>query len=215
MIRLFRFATAAAFLAFLAACGPTVRSDRDESIPVPQGATWAWGARDTTAGYQRGPASGEIVEQRFRRAVEATMLAKGYREVADTAQADFALTYRFGERRAGAGVARSHAVVGFGFYGGWGHPWGFGRPGFYRPWGFYQPWGWGWYGAPAWGGYVTPAYPVGYRSYEDGTLLVVLRHRATGYVAWSGRVTPDEYGSRRMSQDNVQEIVNRLFKDLR
>jgi hypothetical protein len=216
MNRMFRVIGGGATLAALAACGPTVRSDRDENIPVPRGATWAWGLRDTTASARRGPVSSEIVQQRFQRAIEETMQAKGYHEVGDTSQADFVLTSRFGERRDATAPVAGRMAVGVGVYGGWGYqPWGFYRPWGYRPFGFYHPWGWGWYGAPVWGGVVAPAYPVGYRSYEDGALIVVLRHRATGYVAWTGRVTPDQYGSRRLSQERVQEIVNQLFKDLR
>ena len=30
----------------LAACGPAIRTARDEAIPIPQGATWAWGPRE-------------------------------------------------------------------------------------------------------------------------------------------------------------------------
>lgn len=224
MQRAIRFTLAGAGLLSLAACGPTIRSDRDESIPVPRGATWAWAAGaagDTGGSYRRGAApAGEIVQQRFQRAIEATMLAKGYRQVSDTAQADFLLSYRFGERPV-AGALVHPAVVGVGFAGGWGYrPWGvggfggFGRFGFYRPWGFYQPWGWGFYGMPMWGGYMAPAYPVGYRGYSDGAMVVVLRHKPTGYVAWSGRIGSDAFYSHRLSQERVQEIVDRLFRSL-
>ncbi len=215
----FRITLAGAGLLSLAACGPTVRSERDEAIPVPQGATWSWEAaaaapRDTgvRAPYGR-DAVGAIAEQRFQRALESAMQAKGFRQVADTAQAEFLLGYRIGTGRSHGDARAVHGVVGLGFYGGWGYrPWGFGRFGFYRPWGFYSPWAWGWYGAPVWA--VAPLTPVGYRSYEDATLVVVLRQRATGYVAWTGRLTPDEYGARRLSQEQAQKIANRLLKDL-
>src|SRR5258708_33541698 len=102
-------------LAF-AACAPAVRSDRDESIPVPQGATWAWEpqpgpreiqrppAPDTAGGEEReprgamGPRYGMrrdgrsipfddvIFAQRFRPAAEAVTHAEGVHEGDDAAQ---------------------------------------------------------------------------------------------------------------------------------
>jgi hypothetical protein len=218
----FRITLTGAGLVSLVSCGPTIRSDRDESIPVPQGATWAWATADTLTRAARGPSPvSEIVRQRFQRAIEATMLAKGYRQVADASQADFVLSARFGEPAEGA-PARRTAAVAVGFSTGWGYrPWGFGRFGLYRPWGFYepwglyQPWGWGFYGAPVWGGFV-PAYGgAGQRVYSDRALVVVLRHRPTGYVAWSGRVGSDAFASHRLTQDRVQEITTKLFESLR
>jgi len=208
-------------LGSLASCAPAIRSDRDESVPVPQGATWAWAPSDTLARAERGPSPvSEIVQQRFRRAVEATMLAKGYHQVAELAQADFVLSAQFGEPRGGAPAPRNAAVV-VGFSTGWGYgPWGFGRRGFYRPWGlyepwgFYQPWGWGFYGAPGWAGYAAPAYVPGRRAYSDRVLVIVLRDRPTGQVAWSARLGSDAFAARRMTQDQVQDLTTRLFKSL-
>lgn len=218
MNRAFRISVAGAGLISLSACGPTIRTDRDESIVIPQGASWAWGPREPAPRSERelGP-GGEIVRQRFQRAIAAALQARGYRQVDDTSQADFLLTFDLGVRGIGRAPVAPTAAVGVGFYGGWGyHPWGWYRPrGFYRPWGFYQPWGWGWYGAPVWGGVVTPMYPLGYRSYGEGALVVVLRQRTMRYVAWRGRVSTDLYDSRRLSQERVQRIVNKLFEGLR
>jgi hypothetical protein len=62
----------------LAACGPAIRAARDEAIPIPQGASWAWGPREPQGAAVPGD---EIVLQRFQRAVAEAMLAKGFREV--------------------------------------------------------------------------------------------------------------------------------------
>jgi hypothetical protein len=207
-------------LAFLASCAPAIRSERDESIAVPQGATWAWAARDTLARAERGPSSvSEIVQQRLRRAMEATMQQKGYHLVADAAQADFVLSAQFGEPRDGA-LARVNPAVVVGVSAGWGYGrWGFSRFG-YRPWGawepfgLYQPWGWGFYGAPVWGGYAVPAYGSGRRVYSDRAMVVVLRERSTGQVAWSARLGSDALDSRRLTQDRVQKLANELFRGL-
>ncbi len=217
MHRIIASTGAAAALASLAACGPTIRSDRDENVPVPQGSTWAWAAPDTSARAPRGPSPvGEIVQQRFERAIETAMQAKGYHLVRDTSQADFLLSFGFGgPAYDGRRYAHAAPVVAVGVAGGWGYrPWGFGRFGFFPPWGFYEPWGWGFYGVPMWGGFVAPAYPVGYRAYSDRALVVVLRHRPTGYVAWSGRVGSDAVYSRRLTQERVQKVVDKLFQTL-
>ena len=207
-------------LALLAACAPAIRSERDESIAVPRGATWAWAATDSGARAERGPSpAGEIVEQRFRRAMEATMQQKGYHLVADAAQADFVLSVQFGEPQGGAPARRNAAVV-VGLSGGWGYrPFGFGRFG-YRPWGFwepfglYQPWGWGFYGAPVWGGYAVPAYGGGRRVYSDRAMVVVLRERPTGQVAWSARLGSDALDAHRLTEDRVRDLTNKLFRGL-
>ena len=105
-------------IAAFAACSPAVRSDRDESIPVPQGATWTWetpggtrqpyesdsaararprammGPRYGTGEYDRRiPMDNVIFAQRFRRAAEVTMQARGFRKVEDESQADFLLAF--------------------------------------------------------------------------------------------------------------------------
>jgi hypothetical protein len=236
---LFRSAAAATGAAAVTACASAVRSERDEAIPVPHGATWSWGRAgnqpDTGRYIRRGPseAADPIVEQRFRRAIESAMQERGFRQVADSEQPDFVLSYGIepaggsgerGMRAPGSGAA----AVGFGWGGGWG--WGYG-PGFYRPfgpyrpfgfsrpWGFYQPWGWGWagWGDPYFGAVWAPIYPVGYHSYGgygEAALIVQLRLRSSGEVAWQGRYHMDPRASRRMSQEEVRDVVNRLFKAL-
>jgi hypothetical protein len=194
---------AAALALTLAACAPSVRSDRDETIPVPRGATWTWGAHDSASRFQRDPTlSNEILNQRFHRAIEATMLAKGYRQVTEGGEADFVLTYHMGVAR-GRPMGRANVAVGVGF----------GHGGRYRPWGWgpYDRWGWGMYGPPMWGVGYGAAYPVAYR---EGVLLVLLRLRSSGDVAWQGQYDWDVYDSQRVSQQQVQKLVSRIFESL-
>jgi hypothetical protein len=236
--QLLRIVTAAAGAAVVTACASGLRSERDEAIPVPRGATWAWGQagnQPDTGRYIRRGASATpdpIVQQRFRRALESAMGSRGFRQVADSEQPDFILSYSI-EPGAGGGAEAARtaafgtAAVGIGWggwgWGSWGGP-GFYRPlGFYRPWGLYRPWGWGWggWGDPFFGAMWAPAYaysyPVGYHSYGgygEAALVVQLRLRSSGDVAWEGRYHMDPRSARRMSQQQVQEVVNRLFKDL-
>ena len=224
--RLFVPIVVVAGAALAAGCAPSIRSERDENIPVPQGATWAWSggggaaARDTASQRRYIPRRFEsgsfdpIAEQRFRRAIETAMRARGFHKAEDSTQADFLLAYSF----SGTEAYRHPAVatsVGFAYYGGWYRPWGLFRPyGFYRPWGFY-PWGWGLNFAafPAYG--YAAAYPYGVNAYRDGWLAVTLRLRSDGEVAWIGRYRTEEHQVREMPQEKVQEVVDKLFATLR
>jgi Domain of unknown function (DUF4136) len=230
--RLFGATVVVAGAALAVACAPTIRSERDENIPVPQGATWAWAgattaAHDTAARDRYIPnrfAAGStdpIVQQRFRRAIGAAMLARGFRKADDSSQADFLVSFSLDGTDAYRRPVVATTAVGFGFYGGgFGYrPWGFGRPfGFYRPWGYY-PWGWsfGFAGYPAYPayGYASSAYPYGTNYYRDGWLVVELRLRSDGEVAWIGRYRTEEHEARQMPQAKVQEVVNKLFGSLR
>jgi len=213
MDRIRRFLPAGVIVA-LASCAPSIRSARDESIPIPQGASWAWAAPDTVARGDRTSPVGEIVEQRFRRAMEAAMQAKGFHQAGVASQADFVLSAEFGEPR-GVAPARRGGAVAVGLSTGWYGRWGGGRFGYFGPfgpWGFYQPWGWGAWG-PMWAGYAAPVYVPGRRVYSDRALVVVLRDRPSGQVAWSARLASDGLSS-DMSQAKVDETTARLFKSL-
>jgi len=108
-------------------------------------------------------------------------------------------------------------------WGGWGG-WGYRPRGFYRPWGFYQPWGWGWspwgwgFGIaayPGYGYYGQSAYGYGGRAYRDGWLVVQLRLRSDGEVAWIGRYRTDSREVQHMSDSQLLGVVTKLFGTLR
>jgi hypothetical protein len=224
---------AAAGAASLAACAPAIRSQRDETIPVPQGATWAWATTDARGpaektGYQDSAppdrraaprtaddptAARAIPRQRFQRALEASLAAKGFQKVSDRAQAEFLLSLAIegpGQPVRGRGMTG----VGIGVYG------GFGRRGWYRPWGGYspwgawlwQPWGFGWYGVPYWGMGAYPVYPVGPRG---ANVVAVLRQRSSGEVAWRAQYHADAYDLAYLTQRHAQEIADKLVASLR
>ncbi len=224
---------AAAGAASLAACAPAIRSQRDESIPVPQGATWAWakdepGGRAGPAGIEdsapRTPRAGPrvsddptsaraIPRQRFQRALEAALVAKGLQRVPDRSQADFLLSLAIeGPGRPAPG--RAMTGVSIGVYG------GFGRRGWYRPWGGYspwgawlwQPWGFGWYGVPYWGMAPYPVYPVAPRG---AMIVALLRQRSSGEVAWRAQYHADAYDLAYLTQRHAQDIADRLVASLR
>jgi hypothetical protein len=185
-------------VAALAACAPAVRSDRDESIPIPRGATWAWemtggtrqpyepAASDSGAerarprammeprqgmdGYDRDiPFDDVIFSQRFRRAAETAMQAKGFHKVDDPSQAEFLLTFDMGGMR-----VRRGGMPGYGPY-----------PGPYR-------------GSP-----------------RDTRLVVMLKQRERGDVAWRASYVMDMYDMRESSQATAQKIANKVLRELR
>ena len=97
-----RLAPALALLVPLSAlaCSNAVRSDRDDSVPVPRGATWAWSVPaqheaawpPDTSRHRRGP-FGErqspeqddaIFSQHLHAAAEAVMSSRGYRHGDDS-----------------------------------------------------------------------------------------------------------------------------------
>ena len=195
----------------LAACGPAIRTARDEAIPIPQGASWAWGPRE---GVPRGggpranvpPADGtrdpqgaavpgdEIVLQRFQRAVAAAMQAKGFRAAEAPADADFLLTV--GYRTVGTQGSRGSPTIGIGIGGRWG---GRGRPGWYAP--------MGWDQVPM-GGMARPM------AYRESALVAMLRQRSTGQVAWRGQVATDGIAAGHLTQERMNELVAKLFRNL-
>ena len=225
----------AAVILSLSGClgGPHMVSERDEAVPVPHHATWAWAAPDTSGDWERDPAlASEITEQRFRRAFDSVMSDLHFEQVLDPDSADFILSYHLGMRRAReAAHPVSHGGVSFGVmvgapaYG-WGP--GFGPP-LYRPgmrgypfaypaWGWgaglyaWPGWGWGSYGPPIYAGSVMMTRAA---QYGMGALVAVLRSTNNGDVAWEGTYLIDPYELQNVTQRHVHDIVSRLMEKLR
>jgi len=222
----------------LAGClgGPHLMSERDEAVPVPHHATWAWAAPDTTGGWERDPAlASEITEQRFRRAFDSVMADLHFEQIYHADSADFTLAYHLGvPHRAGAAVhPASHAAVSFGlllggtpgygwgpglgppgYGGGWGHGYALGYPGL--GWGTaayaWPGWGWGAYGPPVYAGSTIATYGA---QYGMGALVAVLRSTNNGDVAWEGTYLIDPYELQNVTQHQVHDIVARLMEKLR
>jgi Domain of unknown function (DUF4136) len=238
--RVFGATLVALIAAVTASCAPSIRSERDANIPLPRDATWAWAgaARDTLAGDGAAPrryipsryalsAFDPIVRQRFHRAIAQALEARGFRRAEDPAQADFLLSVTM-DAEPVYRAARAATAEDFGWYGGWGG-WGGRRFGYYSPWGFVRPWGWGggwgwspwawsfglaW--APAYGyGYAVPAYGYGGRAYREGSVVVELRLRSDGEVAWIGRYRTTPRDARHLTDRQLQDVVTRLVATLR
>jgi hypothetical protein len=229
--------SAAAGAAFLTACAPAIRSQRDEAIPVPQGATFAWAqATDTATGTGRANAPAVRPERRspdrsdptalraiprqlFHRALETALEAKGFRKVDRPEDADFLLSLAL--EPAGPGSPRrGRAGVSIGVFGGWGrwgryHPWGT-YPGWisFWPWGgwMWGPWGYAWPAMP-YGGAMM-AYPVAVAP-RGMTVVALLRQRSDDQVAWRAEYRADAYDLAYLTQQRAREIADKLVASLR
>lgn len=82
-------------LTALAACGPSVTSQSNPTIPIPAGATYEWvGTADVNGADP--VVSNEIVHAQIQTAMEAQMATKGYKKVANDPNANFYLRYYLG-----------------------------------------------------------------------------------------------------------------------
>jgi len=148
----------------LAACGPSIEFDRDESIPIPAGATYAYPPEEH-AGEDVDPStSNTIVQGRIQRAIDAELAKKGYKKVNDIEQARFVVRYFWNVSKNTELVTTTTPVMSP--YMGWG-------------WGAGYGWGWG-YG----GGFATTTAPV---TITEGTFILDLVDKASKKLAW--RVT--------------------------
>jgi len=94
--------------------------DRDSTIPIPPGSTWAWGPEPS----QRRPeeldprVNNSIIHGRVKRSVEAVLAQKGFRQVTDTQNPDFVVYYRIGVKDTRQLVTQTTGGVwGWGYYG--------------------------------------------------------------------------------------------------
>lgn len=189
-----RLATlAVASLALTTACGgPTINASRDASVPMPSGATWAWGTRDTVSRYELDPAAqNPIIHQYVQQAIENSLSGKGFRKIDDPSQATLLVTYHMGIKHT---TEYQTTTTGMGGYGG----------------GWYGGYGWGYYGAPSMS--MSTTTPV---EYATGGVMVIMRDRATGRVAWQGVYKKDIHDPNQVTQQSVQQGANELFQELR
>src|SRR5262245_33395687 len=122
---------------------------------ITPGATYAW-APVAAQGTQRGDPriDNDIIRDRIRSAINANLGAKGYQLVSDPASAQLVVAYYVGLQPKTDYRVDSY---GGGFYG--------------------YGYGWGMYGAPS-------NIDVRAINYVDGTLILDLKDRASGQLAW-------------------------------
>ena len=153
------FATIAAFV--VAACGPSIQFDRDESIAIPAGATYAYPPEDHSADVNADPSqSNTIVQGRIQKAIDGQLAKKGYKRVYDVEQAEFVVRYFWNVKKDTQLVTTTTPVMDP--YMGWG-------------WGYGYGWGWGYTG------FATSTAPV---TITEGTFILDMVKKDTKKLAW-------------------------------
>ena len=113
-------ATAAAVV--LAACGPNIQFDRDDTVPIPAGATYAYPPEEPKGADVDPQTSNTIVQGRIQKAIDGQMAKKGYKRVYDIEQAEFVVRYFWNVKKDVEMVTTTTPVMDP--YMGWG--WGYG-----------------------------------------------------------------------------------------
>ena len=152
-----------AALVLLAACGggATVQIDRNANVPVPRGATWAWGRAERTYEQERDRmANDPELTGLINAAMERELAAHGYR-MTDTSQAMLLIHYHIGVQRQREETSDVTNVA----------------PGVCTSEYCRARYNWG-----TWG---MPERSFGVTEYREGMLLVDVVDRASGKVAWS------------------------------
>jgi len=185
-----RGAAWAALMALATGCGPTITSDRDQSMPIPKGATYVWHAGGDVSQQQVDPnIQNDIVQQRIQNAIDAQMKAKGFVLTTDSAAAYFAVRYFVALQKTTQMVTTS---TGVGYYGG-----------------YYGGYGYGWGGGYAGG--ISTTTPV---TSTDGGVVIDLLQNSTGKLVWRGQVT-GQVGSQAPSEQRVNQVTAEVMATLK
>jgi hypothetical protein len=190
-----RLASALTVLAAVG-CGPSITSERDESIPIPAGATVAFAGAASEGEKHLDPAvSNDIMHRRIQAALKKELAAHGFTAAADPAKADFVIRYFVGVQQHTDYVTTTTGVgygPGWGGYGGWGYGYG---------------WGWG-YGGYGGGVATTTTQPV---TVQDASFVVDLVDHKTGNTAWRG-VWQGDPPKQAPSQERIDAGMAKVFK---
>ncbi|HXY32268.1 MAG TPA: DUF4136 domain-containing protein [Gemmatimonadaceae bacterium] len=179
----------AALALALVACGPEISSDRDQTIPIPKGATywWAGGAAVTHTTGGSAMIQNDIIHQRIQTAINAQMAAKGYKLTTDSAAANFFVRYYIGTKTE---VSYQSTTTGMAAGPGWGYGWGYGGVGV--------------------GMSTTTTHPI---ETTVGGVVIDLVENHTGKLAWRGIVKGD-VPDQAPSQERVNEVAGQVMETL-
>jgi hypothetical protein len=186
----------AALAVVVSACGPSISSDRDASVPIPVGSTYSWGERGPRElPGERNPAvNNDIVDSRIRGAIDREMAAKGFRLVGSGG--DFLIHYHIGAQPRRDTLVTVNRPVG----GQYARP--FIRCGAVRCW---NDWTWS-----DWG---PPEVFVREVPYYEGALLIDLTLGSTGRLVWRG-VGRERVDEPQVSQSDITDIVRQILRKL-
>jgi len=160
--------------------------DRDSTIPIPPGSTWAWGPEPPEKRPEEldPRVNNSIVHGRIKRSVEAVMAQKGFRLLEDDKTADFLVYYRVGVRESRQMVTQATPVSPM-----WGG------------------WGWGFYGPP-------PVITSREITYTEGALWIDIVQRSTGKLAFRAIGLDRDVTGADGSDEQIAQTVARTLRDL-
>jgi hypothetical protein len=188
-----RLLVTAAGLALIAACGPSISSDRDSTIPIPAGATVEFEGGTVDGPQQVDPAvQNNIVHRRIQLAIVSQLQQKGYTLVDSNQAATFRVRYFVGIKQNTEYVTTTTGVVSP-YYGPWGYGYGYG-------------WGAGW----GYGGGITTTQAV---NTTDASFVVDLVDEKSGNTAWRG-IWQGSPGPKAPSEDQINVTMAKIFATL-
>lgn len=186
----------------VAACGPTITSDRDSTIPIPAGATVEFEGGTLEGTNQLDPAvQNNIVHRRIQLAIVTQLQQRGFTMVDSTREATFRVRYYIGVTSSTSLVTTTTGVgmmgPGMGMMGpGWGMGWGMGGMGM---------------GGMGMGGMaVSNTTPV---TNTEASFVVDLQEEKSGNTAWRA-VWQGSPGSRAPSENEINTTMARMFNSL-
>jgi hypothetical protein len=167
----------------LGACAH-VSHDRNESIPIPAGATVAFAGGKTEGNENLDPAvDNDTVHRRIQISIASQLRSRGFQVVEASAAADFLVRYYVGVRNPTEVPSRSLRT---------------GRTAVMGP-----GWGWGWGG-----GTVTTLTPL---DFAEVSFVVELVQRSTEQSAWRA-VWHGNPGTRAPSQEEIDHQMYQIFR---
>ena len=197
--------------AVFAGCDEHIVVDRDPSVRIQKGMTWAWRpqppqqevrseggrkviSRDVIPPRERpqrefpNNSQNDIVHTRTRIAIEQTLASKGLGRVTDPAAADFLVDYQVGiqGRRERVAVPADPPVLVCGYYGCW------------QSWGYWGP----------------PGYVVRTVHYREGTIVFDFVRRGDSKMAYRATFGKP-LDSNGMDQEHVNSGVQKMLKELK
>ena len=198
--------------AVFAGCDEHIVVDRDPSVRIQKGMTWAWRpqpqqqearteggrkviSRDVISPRDDRPqrefpknSPNDIVHTRTRIAIEQTLASKGLTQVTDPAAADFLVDYQVGiqGRRERVAVPVDPPVLMCGYYGCW------------QSWGYWGP----------------PGYVVRTVHYREGTIVFDFVRRADNKMAYRATFAK-QLDWNGLDQEHVNSGVQKMLKELK
>jgi hypothetical protein len=170
-----RLVLAAVMVAALAGCAstPTVHTDFDPAAQFANYRTYAW--------LKKPEGTSPLVQQRAVAAIDAQLASRGWRQVADGAQADIGL--------AGHVATQQEQTLDT----------------------FYSGPAWGGYGWGRWGGVGMGSATTTVRNYQVGTLVLDMFDMKTKQAVWRGTASGTVPNSPEQVNAKVQAGIDKMF----